>query len=174
MKTPIKDLPEKIKSFFDALGAKSEDTKGEIFVCRTDGVLLYAKDVSGTKSKGQDNAAVGALIGGLWQAAQALMTFIPGKNSSEEFRLSFDTSSQGVYVLPFKTENKEYYLGILYFDEVNPGAMKARLRNIKFNLQQYLKDSKSNTKHSDNKGEYLFKDLSDSEIDRLFSFTGNL
>ncbi len=137
----------------------------QLFLCRSDGVILYQ---STQMSNNLDAHSIGALIGGVWQAAKSLSGFIPGAAPSKDgYRLSFDTSSQGVYILPFSLGTEEYYLGSIYKDEENPGKIKSMLRSKIFALEKKISE-KTDTKQGDKKEQYLFKNISDQEMDDIF------
>lgn len=153
--------------------SKFDLDKYTIFMCRADGVPLFFHNTEVNK---QNEATIGALLGGAWQAANALSSFIKNANQSKEFRLSFDTSESGIYALPIYVNSSEYYLGIIYSNENSPGKIKSKMRLIADKMEGQAKCvtcNTSNTQHSDNKGEYLFKDISDNEIDKIFSFVRN-
>ena len=92
-------------------------------------------------------ASVGALLGGVWQAARALASFIPN-NSAEAYRLSFDTASQGVYVIPIKVFNEELYLGLIYYDEMNPGLIKNKIRDMAMLFSEFMENELKNHYHN--------------------------
>jgi len=123
------------------------------------------------------------LLGGVWQASKALSDFIPQTQESkqaehsfgEEFRLSFDTSSKGVYIVPLKILDEELFLGLIYFDEVNPGSIKSKTRELALKLSESLETQiKSQNTHKSVEGkkinDFLFDDITDAEMDHLFSF----
>lgn len=159
------DLSTELKVFFD----QEKDhifKRFDIFLCRNDGVLVY------NTSKLTDSVeSVGVLLCGMWQAADALSSFLPTRDADECFRLCFDTSSNGIYVLPVNVDSMEYYLGAIFYDELNPGMIKLKLRELKDRLRKFIKKELFNTKHSDKGGQYLFKNISDEEMDKLFSFS---
>lgn len=140
-----------------------------VFVCRQDGVILFKKDGIGLKV---NHSSVGALLGGVWQAASTLASFLPNKANREPFRLSFDTSSTGVYILPFEMGKTDYYMGLLYFDEVNPGFIKNRLRDLLMRLEDYLTSAKKMDSDPENEESLLFENITDDEIEKLFSNSG--
>ncbi len=136
----------------------------KVFICRDDGVLIYK-----TKSEAEDNFSVGALLGGVWQAAEALSVYLPKQDKFEVFRLSFDTSSAGIYIVPLYLKRK-HYMGILYSGEMNPGFLKNQIREFAKKISEFVSN---NLKSQDDKrinSDYLFKDISDEEIDRIFNF----
>ena len=144
-----------------------------IFFCRYDGVPIFFHNNIGLS---EDEATIGALLGGAWQAAESLSRFIPNSDESKEFRFSFDTASQGVYAIPININKCDYFLGMIYKNNISPGKIKSKLRLLLNKLNKEFPTScrdAFNTERSDKKGEYLFKDISDLEMDKLFSFTGN-
>ncbi|TNF28923.1 MAG: hypothetical protein EP319_08105 [Deltaproteobacteria bacterium] len=138
-----------------------------VFVCRQDGVVLYKKDGIGLSVS---HSSVGALLGGVWQAASTLASFLPESEKKEIFRLSFDTSSTGVYILPFQMKNNDYYLGLLYNDELNPGFIKNRLRDLMMRLEEYLAEFAEEARKEEN--DLLFENITDDEIEAIFAHTG--
>ena len=161
--------PEKIERFFKEVADISVLANSSLFVCRADGVNLFHMNGLGQEA---NEMSVGALLGGVWHAARELVKFIPKQNDEDVFRLSFDTSSQGVYILPIKLVDEEFYLGLIYFDEMNPGFVKSRLRDLAFRLQEFLeKDSEKKAAKKDES--VLFENISDDEMDNLFSFASN-
>jgi hypothetical protein len=139
-----------------------------VFVCRQDGHLVYNRD---HMNMGVEHSSIGALLGGVWQAATTLASFIPQEEKQDLFRLSFDTSSQGIYILPFEQNEEKYSLGLLYKNEVNPGFLKSRLRDLLMRMTTEM--SKVNlVEIKSNKG-YLFSDITDEEMDRVFKINGD-
>ena len=138
-----------------------------VFVCRQDGVVLYKKDGIVLSVS---HSSVGALLGGVWQAASTLASFLPESEKKEIFRLSFDTSSTGVYILPFQMKNNDYYLGLLYNDELNPGFIKNRLRDLMMRLEEYLAEFAEEARKEEN--DILFENITDDEIEAIFAHTG--
>jgi hypothetical protein len=105
-------LPNTVKEYF----SKNKDlAKQKVFFTRRDGVLIYSND------KKNHAQSASALIGGVWQAAEALMQIIPNDGQQEMFRLSYDTSSQGLFIHPVSINNEQYYLGVTYVNTLNPG-----------------------------------------------------
>lgn len=168
----LDNFPQLAKDYFEDNREAIKTNGSGVFLVRPDGVPIYhhssfAEDIN--------EASVGALLGGVWQAAKALSSFIPNENSSEAFRLSFDTSSKGVYILPVTVGVDEYFLGIIYFNEVNPGLVKSRLRNFVSSFNNYVEQSLINITPEVSeeiivRDESLFKNITDDEMDNLFSF----
>ena len=135
------------------------------FVFREDGIPMYVKSDLG---RDVDNNAIGALMGGSWQAAKALASFLPHDEEPRYFRFSFDTSDRGVYILPFSVGDTKFIFGGIFFDEVNPGLMKSQMRQILEKLNTYVKGVRPSMKKK--KEDFLFNDITDQEVDQLFSF----
>lgn len=168
------EIPKLIEQFFISLEIDQRLNRFSFFLIRHDGVILYQN-----KKEMKINAhSVGALLSGVWQASAALAEFIPGKKAEQEFRMSFDTSSEGIYIVPVDTNLDKLYLGLIYYGEVNPGLLKSKMRDISTSLSQYLgmerfdqvKEIKIASKNRDEK---LFGDITDAEMDHIFSFAKN-
>lgn len=162
---------KKINRFISQKSSDILNDNCKVFLCRSDGVLIYQNHF---EDDNLDKDSIGVLMGGVWQAAKALVDFIPEENHSlkqkDIFRLCFDTSSRGVYILPFSIHKTEYYIGVIYFDEINPAPIKAGMRKMLYQLEDYLEETPPNTKQDDRDSENLFKDISDNEMDNIFSF----
>ena len=169
------NIPKYVETFFKSCEIDEKLQRYSFFLIRYDGVVLYHNNnLANSISK----SSIGALLGGVWQAARALADFIPKEESKEGYRLSFDTSSQGVYIVPITVGVEELYLGLIYHDEVNPGFIKNKIREMAASfgefLEQELKESfgKNQMKNSEINN-FLFGDITDSEMDRLFAFAKN-
>ncbi len=150
---------------------KESVLKARLFFVRNDGISIY--------DSGHDNStqAVGALSGGLWQAAEALMNMIDAKTGPMEFRLGFDTSSQGVMIVPVNYKGTAYFLGAIYHECLNPALLKRQVIQLQDELEKKLLTIKTTKKVAPKvtttRAGYLFDYISDEEIDRLFSLGGN-
>ncbi len=147
--------------------------KARLFVTREDGITIYDSIQDATTT------SVSALVSGVWQASEALMGLVHKNQDAMDFRLGFDTSSQGIYLFPFTLFEKRYFLGAIYHDCLNPGQLKRQVAMIKEELERALQGEnethanqppklpakpKQNTREG-----YLFQEITDEEIDRLFS-----
>lgn len=138
------------------------------FISRNDGILLYQN------SENNLAATAGALTSGVWQAAESLSKLF-SLNSQQEFRLSFDSSEQGLYVLKFQFFKQDFYLSVLFHNETNPGLLKAKARQMLVDLEIFLNKqnaARTNNKLLDVRKSYLFSEITDREMDALFSTTG--
>jgi hypothetical protein len=169
------NIPKYVETFFKSCEIDEKLNRYSFFLIRYDGVVLYNNNNLGNSLS---KSSIGALLGGVWQAARALADFIPKEESKEGYRLSFDTSSQGVYIVPITVGAEELYLGLIYHDEVNPGFIKNKMREMATSfgefLEQELKESfGKNQVRSNENNDFLFGDITDTEMDRLFAFAKN-
>lgn len=136
-----------------------------IFVLRRDGQIIYRYPESG-----DDSTSPGVLLGGAWQAALGLARLIGESQEEENFRLSFDTTDTGLYMLPFRrAEEEPYYMGVLYRECLNTAKLKNRIRMLRDDLEEYLEGIAPL-----NNGEKTvsFDHITDEEIDGLFAPIG--
>jgi len=157
-------VTEKVKFMLEP---KLAGINARLFVTREDGITIY--------DSVQDNTttSVAALVSGVWHASEALLNMVYKQDEAMDFRLGFDTSSQGVYLFPFNLSGKRYFLGAIYSDCLNPGQLKRQIALIKEEMERFFMNEPlpKKTIMSTRQG-YLFQDISDAEIDRLFSLGG--
>jgi hypothetical protein len=157
-------ITEQIKLILDP---KLPGLKARLFVTREDGITIY------DSIQNQTTTSVAALVSGVWQASEALMNLVHQQNDAMEFRLGFDTSSQGIYLFPFMLHGKRYFLGAIYNDCLNPGQLKRQIALIKEEMDRLFESQPVAKKVLvTNRQGYLFQDISDEEIDRLFALGG--
>ncbi len=164
------NVSERIKL---VLEPKKNGINARLFVTREDGITVY------DSVQNQTTTSVAALVSGVWQASEALMGLVNQNNNVMEFRLGFDTSSEGIYLFPFELEGKRYFLGAIYQDCLNPGQLKRKISMIKEEMDSLFaqipttkKAVTKNNKTSMGRDGYLFNEISDEEIDRLFGVRG--
>lgn len=154
------------------LEPKKDRIKARLFVTREDGITIY------DSVQNQTTSSVSALVSGVWQASEALMGMVHDNSDILEFRLGFDTSSQGIYLFPFDLLEKRYFLGAIYHNCVNPGQLKRQITLIKeemvllFQEESKKQPIKKNTKKNTGRDGFLFNEITDAEIDRIFSVGG--
>ncbi len=159
-----------LKKYFNKNKLHKTLAANQVFICRGDGQVVYKNQ---SYENELDSLSIGALIGGVWQASSALSAFLPETPTGDNFRLSFDTSSRGIYILSCKIDGKEYYLGCIFTDTVNPGQLKLSMRELKKYINNEFKNSKPKTKKENNKKpDFLFSNISDKEVDDMFSSVG--
>jgi hypothetical protein len=159
------NVAERIKHILDP---KFPAIQARLFVAREDGITVY------DSVQNQTTTSVSALVSGVWQASEALMGLAHSNQNPLEFRLAFDTSSQGIYLFPITVEGKRYFLGAIYQDCLNPGQLKRQVATVKDELNRSFPVERRATGPESalvRKG-FLFKDITDDEMDRLFSVGG--
>lgn len=161
------NISEKMKF---VLGPKKAEIKARLFVTREDGITIY------DSVQDQTTTSVSALVSGVWQASEALMKLVHPKQDVMEFRLGFDTSSQGIYLFPFYFAGKRYFFGAIYNQCLNPGQLKRQIALIKEEMELLFADEVQLqpvlTTQTYGREGYLFQEISDEEIDRLFRVSG--
>ena len=157
-------MTEKVKLVLDP---KLNGLKARLIVTRDDGITIYDSVQNYTTT------SVAALVSGVWQASEALMNLVNEENQIMDFRLGFDTSSQGIYLYPLSLSGKKYFLGAIYGECLNPGQLKRQIAVIKDEMETFFAAAPASKKVvvSSREG-YLFQDISDTEMDRLFSLGG--
>ncbi len=157
-------ITEKIKFILEP---KLLGINARLFVTREDGITIYDSVQNNTTT------SVAALVSGVWQASEALMNLVHDQNEVMDFRLGFDTSSQGIYLFPFELSGKRYFLGAIYNNCLNPGQLKRQISLIKVEMETiFINDPLPQKIIMSSRQGYLFQDISDVEIDRLFSLGG--
>ncbi len=156
-KTTLRESLDKIlkKNSFDST----------LILARQDGIIVFEQDENLSMQKKQ---ALGALMAGAWQAAEAMADFFPTEGSSF-FRLGFDTSDSGIYVLPIETSEEVFYVGLFYKNELNPAVLKNKLRSLSHQILQELSVYFS---ARENLNKPLFENITDDEIENIFSVAG--
>ncbi len=163
----MKQVPaESFKNFFSNYKSQIDFSRVSLFICRADGVMLHAFSQQGANQL----SSIGALLAGVWQAAGALADFIPNRRDALEFRLGFDSSAEGVYILPLKSKRQPLYLAAIYHGIVNPGLLKNQLRQLEEQLSRFIDDLPLAEEVEAKK--FLFEKITNDEIDQLFSFVG--
>ncbi len=157
------NLNQIVRQFFDE--NEYHKLADKIVIIRGDGIAIYSNFEDYLEAQ-----TVGALVSGVWQAAESLSSLLNKNESFLDFRLGFDTSADGLYILPFTILEKTYYIGAIYGDADNPGKLKRNMRLLKDNVEVYL--SKFSLDPEKNREEYLFENISDEEMDKLFAFGG--
>ena len=157
-------ITEKIKFILEP---KLNGLNARLFVTREDGLTIYDSVQNNTTT------SVAALVSGVWQASEALMNLVHNQNEVMDFRLGFDTSSQGIYLFPFELSGKRYFLGAIYNNCLNPGQLKRQISLIKVEMETiFINEPLPQKIIMSSRQGYLFQDISDVEIDRLFSLGG--
>ncbi len=155
---------EKVKLILEP---KLDGINARLFVTREDGITIYDSIQNNTTT------SVAALVSGVWQASEALMGLVYKQSDVMDFRLGFDTSSQGIFLFPFSLSGKRYFLGAIYNDCLNPGQLKRQITLIKEEMERlFINEPIPKKSVVSKRQDFLFQDISDAEIDRLFSLGG--
>ena len=155
---------EKVKLILEP---KLDGINARLFVTREDGITIYDSIQNNTTT------SVAALVSGVWQASEALMGLVYKQSDVMDFRLGFDTSAQGIFLFPFSLSGKRYFLGAIYNECLNPGQLKRQIALIKEEMERLFINEPIPKKNVVSKRQdFLFQDISDAEIDRLFSLGG--
>lgn len=134
-----------------------------LFVVRSDGLIVWdAKPDSQTQ-------ALGALCSGVWDASKA-MALTAGQKSVSGFRLVFDSTDHGVLILPVEGVEQEIFLAAIYERCLNPALLKHQVHNLGLKLAAHVRSLPrvSPIQKVTKREGYLFNDISDEEMDRLF------
>lgn len=156
------NLNVKLKNMLEP---KRATIAARLFVTRDDGIAVY--------DSVQDKTATGvaALVSGVWQASEALMGLVKSDYDGMDFRLGFDTSAEGIFLFPLSISGKKYFLGAIYQDCVNPGQLKRQVALVKSQLEVEFEKLAPMSQSIVREG-YLFSDITDEEMDRLFRAGG--
>jgi hypothetical protein len=154
MKRPkIVDAIESNLSMFS-----SEDAN--FVITRPDGLVVWEN--LDDKKRLQEMGALGC---GLWQSAKTFGKFT--NNNSLNPTLSFGSSADGLFVSHVKIKSYEYILFVIYKGCLNPAKLKLKFRSFRQVVEDFLfYESEQNEKE-----EQIFSDITDKEVDDLFSFT---
>ena len=126
------NISKTVEHYFNQKNFGDHFTGCGIFILKNDGQIIHRYPDF------KDDSSVGALMGGVWQAAMTLTQFMDKDIEKHDFRLGFDTASTGVYILPFTGNKYDFYIGLLYKDKVNPAQLKNNLRGLRDDLEKYL------------------------------------
>ena len=165
----------RLDEFLSGAGLAEALSVRSLFVLGHDGQVLYHRPRAG------DDASVGVLVAGAWQASMALSRLMGGAGEAAgdeaRFRMSFGTSDSGVYVLPLADGGERLYLGLLYEGDANPARLRNGLRVLRDGLEAHLGRSPRvgldlGADGPGDGGGMLLADVTDEEIERLFSGAG--
>ena len=158
-------INEKLKEFFQSY--KYLEKGCRLFVFREDGLMQYQSE----SVDGKAGSSCGALMGGTWQAAMTLMSFTSQETKDHrDFRLSFDSTTEGVHILSAGNfEGYQLYLGAIFVGQKNPAQLKNQLKNLNFKLRDCVEELSAHRSETKSNDDYLFSNITDSEIDAMFS-----
>lgn len=152
--------------YIDSLKEKyfSNNKSVKLFIALSDGTIVYPKESNSLK-----NSNIGALAAGVWLASSELSknSF---SNTNISCRYSFDSSDSGIQILPLHTLERTNFLILVFENITNPGWLKNQFRLLQQNLSEQSILNQSTKKES--KSELLFNNITDDEINGLFSNLG--
>ena len=160
-------LNKKLTDHFETFPHKNVLQNTTILALSKDG-RVYGQ--IGKVRQEKDIQSLGALLVGLWQASEAVEGFLSKENAGE-MALSYQDSQRGFFILRPNQNNPEVFWGLLFEGEVNPGKVRLYFKNLRdhFNKIEILDKKEINNSEE---GSSLFKDITDEEVDKLFSFAG--
>lgn len=158
------NITEKIKNIIEE---KKSSIKARLFVTREDGITVY------DSTQDRTSTSVAALVSGVWQASEALMQIVHKNKDIMEFRFGFDTSEQGIYLFPIMIQGKRYLLGAIFSNCLNPGQLKRQVGQLKEVIDVALHVEEEKVEYASTRRQgFLFQDITDEEMDRLFGLGG--
>lgn len=134
-----------------------------VFLVTKDGQVLNQLG----KRKEKDPSSLGALFVGILQASEAVSETLSG-DKGEEMDLSYSSSRSGFFILKPTKENPEVFWAFMYRNTINPGKVKVYAKK----LRDHFDRIKILEKQLNKNGKKLFEDITDDEMDKLFSFAG--
>ena len=154
------NLPQRLQAAF----AHADIPAGiRLFVVRRDGLMVWEKKA------GPQSQALAALCGGVWEAAFAMAQAAGTTTSAQGFRLVFDDAMAGVLIFPLSIDGQTFYLGGVYSDCVNPGRLRRQVQQLSEKISSEVDQGAAPQADATAVREgYLFTDISDAEMDRLF------
>lgn len=156
------DFEKRIKDHFDKFKGKSILARTAILAITLEGQVLakigghYEKDAV---------QSFGALMTGLLQASSSVSELM-GKEKEDDIILSYQTTSSGFFILPPNETNRKLFWAFMFDNEQNPGKVKLYAKK----LHTHMNEVSIIEEREDD--EILFKDITEKELDDLFSFAG--
>ncbi len=144
----------KIKENFNYFTKQHKDLN--LFLIRDDGHTLI-------RSHEKDEHHLAVLISSMWNASHAASKIFD-HYSLDQYRLGFDCGDKGLFILPIKKNDKVILLGCVFKNALQTGKLKQEIRNLANEIGEYFEDE-SQDRYED----FIFKDLSDEEIDQVFA-----
>lgn len=135
---------------------KNNDCK-TIGLVRGDGVLIEGCEFS------SGNHHIGALVGGIYQASSELAKSL---GQSDDSIISYGNSKEGFYISQLIINQQNYYLYTSYHELLNPAKLKWNFKKLINEVSSYY------SKGDDVNHDYLFRDISDEEINKMFAQAG--
>lgn len=122
----------------------------------------------GQQRDSRELQSLGALLAGVWQASEALKDFMSDDDSKEDLRLNFQNAHSGYLLLPPSDKNPKIVFAFVFEKQTNPGKIK----HLAGKIRDHFDDIEILNQESGKEEELLFKDITEDEVDKLFSFAG--
>lgn len=155
-------VDDQLLRLFNSYDDRVSFKNSHVYIFADDGRVIA---MFGSEKNDIDIHSTGALMAGAWQASIALNG--SGGLSKDQTLVLGDTNS-GFLIIPFN-KNMKMNLGIVYSEYANPGKLKMKARLLR---EFFSNNIKLEIKEKINKQNYLFKNITDAELDKLFSFAG--
>ncbi len=164
-------MKEAMKNFLkeSLIQGSNELAESALYLLRSDGIVLFENN-GGAKTE-----TIGALMSGIYQACSALGEILVAQSSGQKnFRFHYGDSEQGIMACHVghdsESFSESFYLVCLYRSLANPGKLKHELFMLGERLCLYLQNQDSSVKDVSQDKTVLFQDISDAEVNQLFSF----
>tara|TARA_X000000950_G_C13775128_1_gene602662 strand:+ start:384 stop:863 length:480 start_codon:yes stop_codon:yes gene_type:complete len=159
----MKDILESLRKIVEKEFANTSSSSDFLLV-RSDGILVWSN-----LSDAEKKQELSALTSGLWYSAKSFLNY--SKKISMDETLVFGTSSKGLMAQSLKINEYDYILVLIYSDELNPAKLKLKFRSVKQMIEESIYSGENRIeKVSNNLKEKPFDDITDEEVDNLFSF----
>ncbi len=112
--------------------------------------------------------SLGALLAGVWQASEALKDFMSEEDSREDLKLNFQNAHSGYLLLPPTQKNPRIVFAFVFEKQTNPGKIK----HLAGKIRDHFDEIEIMNLDTGKEEELLFKDITEDEVDKLFSFAG--
>jgi len=122
----------------------------------------------GHQRENNDLQSLGALLAGVWQASEALKNFMKKDDSKEDLKLNFQNTHSGYLLLPLTQRNPQIIFAFIFEEQTNPGKIK----HVAGKIRDHFDEIEILNQESGKEEELLFKDITEDEVDKLFSFAG--
>lgn len=160
-------IEENLKNHFESFSGKAVLSNSTVLALSRDG-RVYGQ--LGVQRSSKDIQSLGALLVGMWQASEAVKGFM-NEERTKDLNLSFQSSESGFFILKPGNINKEIFWGLLFEKETNPGKIKLYFKKLRDHFEN-IEILPSRELGNEQDGDFLFKDVTEEEVDKLFSFAG--
>jgi predicted regulator of Ras-like GTPase activity (Roadblock/LC7/MglB family) len=158
-------VEKKLQAHFEKIDFELPSKGFTILAISAEGQVLTQL---GEAKNNKELQSLGALLAGVWQASEALKDFMDKDVSKDELKLTFQNTDSGYLLLPPTEKNPKIIFAFLFEKQVNPGKIKFLAGKI----SDHFSEIEILEKNNGEKEEFLFKNITEDEVDKLFSFAG--